>query len=71
MIKVYCDRCGKELPKDRKIFYMNSWIQYDGAQQKSVDFEADLCDECWQQLIPQINNIGKELKQKKKYIEQA
>ena len=71
MIKIFCDRCGKELEEDRKIFYINSWIYFNKAQQKSVDYCVDLCDDCWQQMIPKINAIGTELNQKKKYIEEA
>ena len=72
MIKVFCDRCSKELDEDTKrIIHYNSWVHYDGTQQKTVDYCVDLCEDCWQEMIPKINAIGKELHQKKFYIEHA
>lgn len=72
MIKVFCDRCGKELDEDTKrIIHYYSWVHYDGTQQKAVDYSVDLCEDCWQEMIPKINAIGKELHQKKFYIERA
>ena len=72
VIKTFCDRCGKELDEDTKrIIHYNSWVHYNGAQQKAVNYCVDLCEECWQAMIPKINAISEEFHQKSKFIELA
>jgi len=49
MIKYHCDRCGKEIPKDKKVGCI---VNYDELKRAvSQDQIFDLCPDCQKKLM--------------------
>jgi hypothetical protein len=51
MIKIYCDRCGKEAPNEWYVLYIR-------ISDENVRDRAELCRECMEEIMKFVEKEG-------------